>query len=336
MKITFFEIRDREKELLLGMLSAHELSFYKEKLCAETLEKAKGADIISVFVDSEIQKETIDALPDVKLISTRSTGFDHIDVAYAKEKGITVASVPAYGANTVAEFAFALMLNLSRKISDANEQMKEHTSFDIPMLRGFDLFGKTIGVIGTGRIGKNAVRIAKGFGMKVLAADLHPDQAFAEEMGIGYVPLDMLLSASDIVTIHAPYNDTTYHLINKNNILLMKKGALLINTARGEIVETGALISALKREQLGGAALDVLEGERKLKEEAEFLAKGKGNEADFRILAENHMLIDMPNVIVTPHIAFFSVEAEGEIIKTTAENITAFISDAPVNIVQPK
>lgn len=336
MNITFFEAREREQEFLSALLNGHELSFYKEKLTAENIGRAQNADIVSVFVDSEIRKEIIDSLPRLKFIATRSTGFDHIDVAHAEEKGIPVASVPAYGANTVAEFAFGLILNLSRKISDANEQMKERASFTISNLQGFDLFGKTLGVVGTGRIGKNVVRIAKGFGMKILACDLYPDQAFAEEMGIEYVPLAMLLSASDIVTIHAPYNETTYHLINKENIAQMKKGSLLINTARGEIVDTEALAMALKSGVVAGAGLDVLEGERTLKEEAEFLAKGKGAESDFKMLAENHMLIDMPNVIVTPHIAFFSNEAEAEIIRTTAENIAAFISGAPANIVRSK
>ena len=336
MKIIFFEVRDKERELLSKLITGHELSFHKEKLTAENIDLAKDADVISVFIDSEIKKEIIDSLPQLKFIATRSTGFDHIDIAYAKEKGIAVASVPSYGANTVAEFAFALILNLSRKISDAGEQMKERASFDISKLQGFDLHGKTLGVIGTGKIGKNVVRIAKGFGMKVIAYDVYPDQAFAKEMEIEYVSLAELLSSSDIVTIHAPYNETTHHLINKGNITLMKRGSLLINTARGEIIDTEALVAALKSGTVAGAALDVLEGERKLKEEAEFLTEGKGNTDDFKLLAEDHALIDMSNVIVTPHIAFFSNEAEAEIIKTTAENISAFISGAPINIVQPK
>ena len=266
MKISFFETRDREQDFLTNCFLGHEVFFYQEKLDLKSVSKAKDTEIVSVFVGSEVNKEIIDALPHLKMIATRSTGFDHIDIAYAKSKGVAVTSVTSYGAHTVAEFAFGLMLNLSRKINGAIDQVKKEKKFDLNNFRGFDLFGKTLGVLGTGRIGKNSIRIGQGFGMKILATDLYPDHAFAEENGVEYVPLDALLSSSDILTIHTPYNETTFHLINKENITLIKKGALLINTARGEIVETEALISALKSGILAGAGLDVLEAERKFKE----------------------------------------------------------------------
>ncbi len=322
MKISFFETRDKEREVFASRLSQHDLFFCKEKLSLENIKDAEQADIISVFVNSEIKKEVIDALPCLKLIAARSTGFDHIDVRYAGTKGIKVASVPNYGARTVAEFAFGLILTLSRKIYRAVSQMKEKISYDTDLLQGFDLCGKTIGVVGTGRIGKNMVRIAKGFGLKILATDLYPDNDFAEEEEIEYVPLDALLSSSDIVTIHTPFNETTYHLINRENIKLMKKGAILINTARGEIVDTEALVASLRAGQIGGAGLDVLEGERSMKAGAESLL--------------NKELIAMRNVVVTPHVAFFSAEAEAEIIRTTSDNIELFIAGTPQNIVDIK
>lgn len=332
MKIVFFEAREKEEVTLRELISGHDLFFYSEELNSQNAHLAKGADIVSVFVSSEVRSDIIDTLDGVKLIATRSTGFDHIDVAYAKSKGILVTNVPSYGSHTVAEFTFALLLSLSRKIHLACEQMKEKTSYDIVNLEGFDLFGKTIGVIGTGKIGKNVVRIAKGFGMNVLLNDMFPDENFANEVSFKYVSLEKLLRESDIVSLHTPYNKDTHHLINKDNIFLMKKGSLLINTARGEIIETEALVKALLEEHLSGAGLDVLEGERKLKSPSSSVM-GDTQNSDYKTLVEDNVLVDMPQVIVTPHIAFFSKEAEMEIIRTTANNISSFVEGGRSNIV---
>lgn len=324
MKITFFEATTEEEKVLGEMLAGIDCRFISEKISQKNMREADGSDAISVFVNSTLSKEVIDSLPGLKLISTRSTGFDHIDIEYAKSKGIKVVNVPSYGSRTVAEFAFALLLNLSRKVNIAAEQIRDQGSFDIEKFRGFDLFGKTIGVIGTGKIGKNAVKIARGFGMNVLAFDKFPDEKFAAENDMKYVGLDELLKNSDVVTIHTLYNKETYHLINQENIKQMKKGSYLINTARGEIVETDALVWALKEGVLAGAGLDVLEGERKLKDGVEAVLGETKKGENFKILLEDHMLMEMPNVIITPHIAFSTVEAENEIMKTTAENILEF------------
>jgi len=320
MKISFFEVRDTEKVLLESAIIGHELVFYSQHLDEKSIDLAKDSDIVSVFVDSEIRKNIIDLLPNIKMIITRSTGTDHIDLNYAKEMGILVSSVSSYGMHTVAEFAFTLILAFSRKICLAREQTRKGNFSLLPELDGFDLFGKTIGVVGTGKIGKNMILIAKGFSMKILATDLYPDTNFAEENNFEYVPLSVLLSASDIVSIHAPYNETTKHLINTENIKLMKKGSVLINTARGEIVESKALLEALKDETLAGAGLDVIEGERKLKRGGDLTEEEKQN---IEIAKE---IINMPNVILTPHIAFFTHEAEAEITRVVAENILNFIS----------
>jgi D-lactate dehydrogenase len=273
----------------------------------------------------------IDALPQLKYVVTRSTGYDHIDVAYAKTKNIMVASVPAYGTHTVAEFAFALLLEVSRKVGEGNRRVREYADFGFEGLRGFELFGKTMGVIGTGRIGKNSIDIARGFGMRVLAYDVFPDQEFAKSRGFEYVELSTLLAQSDVITLHALYNEKTHHLLNKENMQHIKHGAILINTARGELVETGALVTLLKSGQIAGAGLDVLEGERQLKEEMEVLERGN---ADFKILFEDHALMDLPNVVVTPHIAFNTHEAVEEIMKTTIENIATFVSGTPKNVIK--
>lgn len=334
MKTVFFETNEEEKKVLTGLLQDISAEFHEEKLNLENSNLAKDAEIVSIFVNSEISKEIIDSLPNLKLIVTRSTGFDHVDCVYAKEKGIAVSTVPSYGAHTVAEFAFALILDLSRKVSSANKHIREESNFDISNFRGFDLFEKTLGVVGTGKIGKNMIKIAKGFGMKIIAFDVFPDAKFATENDFQYLPLNEVLANSDIVTLHTPYNKDTHHLINNENIKLFKKGSYLINTARGEIVDTEALLYGLKEGIIAAAGLDVLEGERKLKEEAEFILRENTNVSDFKTLLEDHMLMEMPNVVVTPHIAFDSREAETEILKTTAENIIAFNAGTSKNIVQ--
>lgn len=330
MKITFFECTETEKEALTALLPGQELGFYSEKLTPETAALAKDSDIVSVFINSMVNGELLSLLPNTKLIHTRSTGFDHMNIPAVKAAGKSAANVPGYGAHTVAEFAFALMLSLSRKIFSARHQVMEG-HMDVNGFQGFELFGKTLGVVGTGRIGKIVVKIANGFGMKILAYDMFPDMNFAKEQNFEYVELENVLRNSDIITLHAPYNEKSHHMINKENIGWMKKGAYLINTARGELVETDALIRALERGDLSGAGLDVLESERQLKDEDKLL-RGATEMADYRTLYEDHILMDMPNVILTPHIAFDTKEGVNEILETTAKTISAFTSGAPINL----
>ena len=259
------------------------------------------------------------------MIATRSTGFDHIDLKAAKEKNIPIAYVPGYGDNTVAEFAFGLILNLSRKIYTGFDQIRETGSFSLEGLRGFDLNNKTIGIIGTGRIGRYMVKIAKGFGMKVIAFDVKPDENFAKEMSFQYLSLDDVLVQSDIISLHVPYMKETHHLINSQNISKIKKGALLINTSRGAVVETESLIRGLNEKILGGVGLDVLEEEGAIQDEKTLILYGRPEEHDLKTLIQNHVLIDMPNVIITPHNAFNTQEALQRILDTDLENIKSFI-----------
>ncbi|MDE2019523.1 MAG: hydroxyacid dehydrogenase [Patescibacteria group bacterium] len=293
-----------------------------------------GFDIAGIFVDSTLKKDVIGYLPKLKHIAALSTGFDHVDLPACAAAGVTVSTVPSYGENTVAEYAFGLILALSRKICDTHCRVREEGSFSLDGLRGFDLAGKTIGVVGTGHIGQHAVRIAKGFGMNVTAYDPYPNEKFAEEQGLKYLTLNDLLAASDIITLHVPYMPATHHLINKDNIGMVKKGAYLINTARGAVVETDALVSALKSGQLGGAGLDVLEEEGMVKDELNALVGGKAGEHDLKTVLEDHVLIDMPNVLITPHNAFNTKEAFQRILDTTIDNIVAFVNGQPANLVK--
>jgi len=335
MKIVFFEVPKLEQSFFMQSFPAGEVSFFEEKLDENSVALAKDAEIISVFINSVVSKKIIDLLPNLKFITTRSTGFEHIDLKYCADKGIKVSNVPSYGSHTVAEFAFSLILNLSRKIINANNHLRDSMDFNFySSLQGFDLQGKTLGVIGTGRIGKNVIKIAKGFDMKVVACDLFPDAKFAEENNFVYKNLPEVLQESDIITLHTPYTKENYHLINRENISQMKKGALIINTARGALIDTEALIWGIKEGVIGGAGLDVLEGERDFKIKNEIIYSDNSEKVDYKTIVENQILIDLPQIIVTPHIAFYSKEAEKEIIKTTAENILSFIKNTPINLVK--
>ncbi len=331
MKIVFYQTKKWEERYIKKRLKGFKIVFCQDVLNEDNLKLAKDADIISVFIYSKIDKNVLKKLNKVKMITTRSTGFDHIDINECKKRGITVCNVPTYGENTVAEHTFALILSLSRKIHKSYVKTLRN-DFSIEDLKGFDLKGKTIGVIGAGHIGLHVVRIAKGFGMNVLVNTLHPDNFLAEVMGFEYVSLEELLKRSDIITIHTPYNKSTHHLINKNNINLIKKGAILINTARGGCVDTEALIYALDKGILSGVGLDVLEGEELIKEEKQLLYD-KDKQKSLENLIKDHILLSRDNVIFTPHIAFYSQEALERILDTTIENIKSFVNKNPINVV---
>jgi D-lactate dehydrogenase len=265
------------------------------------------------------------------MIAIRATGFENVDLNLTNSKSIVVSNVPSYGSHTVAEFTFGLILSLSRKILAASEKIREDDEFDQEGLKGFDLFDKTLGVVGTGKIGANVVKVARGFGMKILAFDVYPNENLAKEFAVTYVPLEKLLAESDVVTLHVPASEQTHHLINSQNIFKIKKGALLINTARGDVVETEALYKAISQGHLGGAGLDVLEGETKMFEDP---SKEEFEPNLMKSLLQNNLLIRHPKVIVTPHTAFYTIEAEKAIMQTTLENIQGFITGLPKNVVK--
>lgn len=328
MKIAFFEIENWEREILEKELRAHKLFFSEGSLSGDV----KDYEIISPFIYSEINKKVFDKAPNLKYITTRSTGFDHIDLGAAQKGGVLVSNVPYYGDNTVAEHTFSLILALSRKLYPSIERTKKG-DFSLEGLRGFDLENKTIGIVGLGHIGMCVAKIAKGFGMKIIAFDIEKNNKQAKELGIKYVNFSDLLESSDIITLHAPYNKKTHHMINKNNVELIKKGAYLINTARGGLVETEALAYAMNKEIISGAGLDVLEEECFIKEERELLSKEFPKTCDLKTVLRNHILINQYNVVMTPHNAFNSKEALSRILETTIENINSFINKKPINLV---
>ena len=291
----------------------------------------EDVEVLMPFIHSEVGRKQLEAMPNLRLIATRSTGYDHIDLEAATGRGIAVSNVPAYGENTVAEHTFALLLSLSRKVHHAWTRT-QRGDYSSEGLRGFDLYGKTLGVIGAGAIGLHVIRIAKGFGMKVLAYDVNQYQLLADVMDFRYADLDELLEESDVVTLHAPAIPATHHLINKETLSRMKQGALLINTARGSLVDTAALAEALDAGHLGGAGLDVFEGEELVQHEDELLYQA-GAEDKLKILVRAHSLQRRPDVVITPHIGFNSKEALLRILDITAENVHAFLGGEPKNLV---
>lgn len=334
-KIAFFEIEDWEKEIAKNILKGHKLYFSKSKLTERIISKARDAEVLAVFIYSKINKAVLDRLPKLRLITTMSTGFDHIDLSECRRRKIRVCNVPTYGENTVAEHTFALILAISRKIPESIDKTRKG-DFRLSGLRGFDLKGRTIGVVGCGNIGKHVVRIAKGFEMNILVFDINKDNRLARKAGFKYVPLERLFKESDIITLHVPENKYTHHMINKRTLKLFKKGAILINTARGSIIDTNALITSLNNRAVKYAGLDVLEGERFIKEEKELLHADFAKSYDLKAVLQSNLLLRKPNVYLTPHNAFNSKEALQRILDTTIDNIKGFLKKRPINLVKVK
>lgn len=327
----FFEVEPWEEERVRAALAGLRLHFSPAAIAADAPDLPADAAVLSVFIRSRVDGPLLDRLPALRLVVTRSTGFDHIDLAACDARGIVVSNVPYYGESTVAEHTFALILALTRNVHKAYERTVRG-DFTLEGLKGWDLRGRTLGVVGAGSIGLHVIRMARGFGMDVLACDVHPNRLIAEVLGFTYVSLEELLRRSDIVSLHLPHNAGTHHLMNAERLSMMKPGALLINTARGGLVDTSALVQALDDGRLGGAGLDVLEGEELIKEEEQLLASTAAEDT-LRMLLQNHILMRRPDVVITPHIAFFSQEALDRIISTSIECVRAWLVGQPVNVV---
>lgn len=333
MRLVFFEIEDWERDILIKGLDNYELDFYKEPLNDSfDIAKIKTAEIVSTFIYSELNSKIFDSLPSLRFVSTRSTGFDHIDLAATNKKDIVVSNVPSYGENTVAEHTFALILALSRKIVPSVENTKNGI-FDQSGLQGFDLKNKTIGIVGTGKIGAHVARMAYGFEMNIMGYDPFPNMELQRRFSVEYLGLDDLLANADIITLHMPLNDKTKHILDGEAFSKAKSGAYIINTSRGGLIETTALVKALGEGRIAGAALDVLEEEAVIREELEVLSPNFPKE-NLLINSANNILLKNDRVIVTPHNAFNSKEALERILETTIENIKAFLENQPKNLVK--
>ncbi|HWD38606.1 MAG TPA: NAD(P)-dependent oxidoreductase [Fimbriimonas sp.] len=335
--------------ILFAEASAADLEHYEQLKASATLvqseqpisdgavsfseEELAKAEVLSVMVHSKVDRPLMDRMPNLRLIATRSTGFDHIDRLEAKDRGIAIAYVPEYGTDTVAEYTFALLLNLTRQSHKA--YVRSLTGeFNFAGLMGTDLCGKTLGVIGLGRIGQKVARIAHGFDMNVVAFDPVVLRKSTDGLAAKLASLDEVLAGSDALAICCPLNESTHHLLSDREFGLMRQGVYLVNTARGAVLNTAALLSAIQTGTVAAAALDVLEEEGSVSEEAA-LSELVGHQlGSLHTLACNLALLRHPNVLVTPHMAYFSKEAVERIHRTTAANIHGFIGGVPTNIVQ--
>ena len=313
-KIAFFDAKDYD---IASFENANrdgkfEIKFYETKLSIDTVNLAKGYDAVCIFVNDNVDKEVIDALYEsgVKLIALRCAGYNNVDIEHAYGK-VHVVRVPAYSPYAVAEHAMALLLTSIRRIHKAYIRTRDH-NFSLSGLTGFDLHGKTVGVVGTGKIGRIFADICGGFGMNVIAYDKFP----SKDSGLKYVSLDEIWKNADVISFHCPLTDETKHMVNKDSIAKMKKGVVLVNTSRGALIDSEALLEGIKDRQIGAACLDVYEEESDV-----FFHDFSGHIINDDILAR---LISMPNVIVTSHQAFLTNEALSNIADTTLSNITQF------------
>lgn len=332
MKIVVFEIEEWERGAFESLSQDHELEFHYDELEPDNAHQYADADVISVFIYSDAGRETLEQFDHLQLIATRSTGYDHIDTDYCEEQGITVCNVPGYGDTPVAEHVFGLLLAISHRLVEAADRTRRG-DFSLQGLQGFDLRGKTLGVIGTGSIGLRVIQIAKGFDMDVIAYDVVKKEEEAERLAYDYVEMEELLSNSDVITLHVPANPHTRNMISNDEFDKMKDGAVLINTSRGPIVNSSALLEALADGTVRAAGLDVLPEEPTIREEAELLRSVYRDEHDLQTLLADSILLRLRNVIITPHSAWFTREAIDQILETTVYNIEACAADNCQNVV---
>ena len=331
MKLAFFDAKPYDKPAFdrYAADAGIKIKYYETKLNEDTVELATGADAVCVFVNDTVNREVIDRLYElgVKTVALRCAGFNNVDIKHAAGK-IRVVRVPAYSPYAVAEHAIALLLTSIRRIHKAYIRTRDF-NFSLNGMTGFDLHGKTVGVIGTGRIGRVFIDICLGFGMKVLAYDKFPAEGLDNGDTVRYVTTEELFAKSDIISLHCPLTEETYHIINEQSLAACKRGVVLINTSRGALVDAEALLSAIKARQVGAACLDVYEEESDL-----FFEDNSGHILEDDTLAR---LISMPNVIVSSHQAFLTEEALSNIAETTVENLLALESSgSSENEVLPK
>lgn len=324
-RIAFFGAKayDRESFDKANEAFGFDIRYYKGHLTEESAVLARGAEAVCIFVNDTADAATIRVLKEqhVPLIALRCAGFNNVDLEAAAKEGITVVRVPAYSPYAVAEHAVALMLALNRKIHRAYWRTRDG-NFSLHGLMGFDMHGKTAGIIGTGKIAKILIGILRGFGMEVLGYDPYPDEQFAQASGMEYVPLEELYERSDIISLHCPLTEQTRYMIDEGAIARMKPGVIIINTGRGQLIHTNALIEGLKEKKIGAAGLDVYE------EEGEYFYEDKSDKIiDDDTLAR---LLSFNNVIVTSHQGFFTEEALANIAQTTLSNIRDFTEKKPL------
>ncbi|MGC3965432.1 MAG: 2-hydroxyacid dehydrogenase [Rhodocyclaceae bacterium] len=325
MRIAVFDTHPYDEQALTAANASfgHELVFFEERLHDKTVELAKGFDVVCPFVNCRLPAEVMHRLAElgVGLVALRAAGFNGIDIAAAQHEGVKVARVPAYSPEAVAEHTFALILTLVRKTHRAYNRVREQ-NFSLDGLEGFTLHGKTFGSLGAGRIGQCSMRIAKGLGMKLLAYDPYENPKIAEEVGFQYASLNDVLAQADVISLHLPLTDQSHHIISRDSLARTKRGVVIANTSRGGLIDTVALIDALKSGQVGGVGLDVYE-----MEEGVFFHDLSDRPLQDDLLAR---LMIFPNALITSHQGFLTREALHAIAQTTLGNVTAFERKEPL------
>lgn len=332
-RVVFFELEEWEQDFFRDKLgNKAELTFYSHRLTPDVVDEAARADYVSSFIYSDLSHLVLDHLRNLKGIVTMSVGTDHIDLEECERRNIKVANVPAYGPNTVAQHAMALLLALSRKIVPSVERTREGI-YQYTGLTGWDLKGKTLGIIGTGKIGSTVAQMAKGFEMRLIAYDPKPNQQLSERLGMEYMSLQQVLHSADVITLHVPLIEQTKHMLNEESFKQMKPGMVVINTARGALIDPDALLKALDQKIVSEAGIDVLDDEGLLKEEKQFFSRYFKLE-DYQTAMAEHALMRHPSVLVTPHNAFNSKEALRNIMQTTVDNLEGMLDGDLVNLVE--
>ena len=315
-KIAFFSTQSYDRRFFENVDTQHEFEFFETRLNVKTLNLADGFDGVCVFVNDKINEDVLSGLAELKvgLVALRCAGFNNVNLKAAEKHNIRVMRVPAYSPEAVAEHAMALIMTLARRTHKAYNRVRDG-NFSLERLIGFNIFKKTVGVIGTGKIGQAFCNIALGFGANVIAYDKYPSDVMKEK-GVKYLPFDEVLAQSDILSLHCPLMPETHHIINRASLSKMKKGAMLVNTSRGKLVDTASVIESLKDEHLGSLAIDVYEQEEKL-----FF-----RDLSDLVIRDDQIaqLMVFPNVLITAHQGFFTKESMDEITRTTLQNFDAY------------
>ncbi len=324
IRVSFYDTKVYDREYFSRASGSDRIGweFHEFWLKTKTAVAAEGEQVVCIFVNDRVDRACLEALAQVgvKLVALRCAGYNNVDLGAAKNLGIAVTRVPSYSPHAVAEHAVGLLLTLNRKIHKAYNRVRE-LNFSLSGLVGFDIYGKTVGIIGTGKIGRITAQIYRGFGARVLAYDAAPAPEWAGQFGVEYTDLKTLLASSDIISLHVPLFKELFHMLNAETIAQMKPGVFIVNTSRGKLIDTKALISALKAGHVGGVALDVYE-----EEEGIFFEDHSGH-----VLKDDDLsrLLTFPNVLITSHQAFFTHEALTEIARVTVENILRLESGQP-------
>lgn len=319
IKIAFFDTKDYDREMFDKYNSEYnyEITYFKTKLNEETAVLATGFDVVCIFVNDTANKVVLEKLKSlgVKLIALRCAGYNNLEISHLPS-GLGVVRVPAYSPYAVAEHTAGLLLALDRKVYKSYQRTKKY-NFSLDGLLGFDIHGKTVGVIGTGKIGKVFINIMNGFGANVIAYDVYQDKKAEEELNFKYTTLDEIYKNADIISLHCPLTEENHNMINKDSIAKMKKGVILLNTSRGKLINAKDLVDCLEKGMIGGVGLDVFE------DEEEYFLNDMSN--SYIRDAELSILLSMPNVVITAHQAFFTKEALEKIVSTTLSNIKEYI-----------